>query len=93
MIVQDPRWEQSFPAISGLALPLADPGVRLRPVRLTRREAAAAARRTSGGSRLSSGRSPSSGSTRSSLASEEPAEVFASFVRWHERRRERMRLR
>ena len=41
VIVQDPRWEQSFPATSGLALPLAEPGsCALRPVRLTRREAA-----------------------------------------------------
>ena len=42
VIVQDPRWEQSFPDVSGFALPLAAPGRReLQLVRLSRREAAA----------------------------------------------------
>ena len=41
VIVQDPHWEQSFPDISGVAVPLALPGrCELRPVRLTRSETA-----------------------------------------------------
>ena len=39
VIIQDPIWEQSFPALEGLAVPLADPATgRVRTVRLTRRE-------------------------------------------------------
>jgi uncharacterized protein (DUF58 family) len=42
VIVQDPVWEQSFPAVGSLVVPLADPATgRVTMVRLTRREAAA----------------------------------------------------
>jgi uncharacterized protein (DUF58 family) len=41
VIVQDPVWEQSFPPIAHVVAPIADPATgRVRPVRLTRREAA-----------------------------------------------------
>lgn len=41
VIVQDPRWEASFPDVGGVAVPLADPATgRVAPMRLTRREAA-----------------------------------------------------
>jgi uncharacterized protein (DUF58 family) len=41
VIVQDPVWEQSFPDVGGIVLPLADPATsELRPAALTRREAA-----------------------------------------------------
>jgi hypothetical protein len=41
VVVQDPTWEQSFPPVSSVVVPLADPRTgRLRPVRLSRREAA-----------------------------------------------------
>jgi hypothetical protein len=41
VVVQDPTWEQSFPPVSSVVVPLADPRTgRLRPVRLRRREAA-----------------------------------------------------
>jgi len=39
VIVQDPVWEQSFPPAAGLVVPFAEPGGRLRLVRLTRAEA------------------------------------------------------
>jgi Protein of unknown function DUF58 len=40
VIVQDPVWEQSFPAVGGLGVPFADPATGIvRLVRLTRREA------------------------------------------------------
>jgi hypothetical protein len=38
-VLQDPTWEQSFPDISGICVPLADPNGRLRPALLTKREA------------------------------------------------------
>ena len=40
VVVQDPIWERSFPALSGVVVPLADPATgRVVSVRLTRREA------------------------------------------------------
>ena len=44
VVVQDPTWEQSFPRVGGVALPLADPQTgRAADVWLTRREARARA--------------------------------------------------
>jgi uncharacterized protein (DUF58 family) len=41
IVIQDPTWEQSFPDIAGITIPLRDPrSGRLRPVRLTEAEAA-----------------------------------------------------
>ena len=41
VVIQDPTWEQSFPDVSGIVVPLRDPRTgRLSPVRLSRREAA-----------------------------------------------------
>jgi hypothetical protein len=40
VVIQDPVWEQSFPDVSGIVVPLRDPTTgKLRPVRLTAREA------------------------------------------------------
>jgi len=40
VVIQDPVWEQSFPDVSSVVVPLAEPGSnRLRLVRLTRKEA------------------------------------------------------
>jgi hypothetical protein len=40
VVVQDPTWESSFPAVSGVVLPLLDPGSgRMLKVRLSAREA------------------------------------------------------
>jgi hypothetical protein len=42
VVIQDPVWEQSFPAVGGLVVPFADPArARVQKVRLTRREAEA----------------------------------------------------
>jgi uncharacterized protein (DUF58 family) len=42
VVVQDPVWEQSFPAVGGLVVPFADPAHgRVHRIRLTGREAAA----------------------------------------------------
>jgi uncharacterized protein (DUF58 family) len=41
VVVQDPVWEQSFPDVSGIVVPFADPATgKLVPLGLTRREAA-----------------------------------------------------
>jgi uncharacterized protein DUF58 len=40
VIIQDPTWEQSFPPVASVIVPLADPATgALRPVRLSRRDA------------------------------------------------------
>jgi uncharacterized protein (DUF58 family) len=42
VVIQDPTWEQSFPDVTGIEVPLRDPRTgRSAPVRLRRREAAA----------------------------------------------------
>jgi uncharacterized protein (DUF58 family) len=41
VVIQDPVWEQSFPAVGSVLVPLADPDGRPRSVRLRAREAAA----------------------------------------------------
>jgi hypothetical protein len=39
VVIQDPVWEQSFPDVSGIVVPLREPGSRLRvPVRLRRKD-------------------------------------------------------
>jgi hypothetical protein len=39
VVIQDPVWEQSFPAVGSVVVPMADPDGRPRPVRLSAREA------------------------------------------------------
>jgi hypothetical protein len=46
VVIQDPTWEQSFPPVSSVVVPLADPGSgSLKAVRLSRRDAARRKRR------------------------------------------------
>ena len=53
VVLQDPTWEQSFPDVHGIVVPLRDPVTgRAAPVRLTRKEVAA--RRAANESRLAS---------------------------------------
>ena len=41
VVIQDPLWEQSFPAVGGVGLPIADPRTgRVALIRLSRRQAA-----------------------------------------------------
>ena len=93
VIVQDPRWEQSFPDVGGLVLPLTTPDGASRPVRLTRSEAAE--RRRANEDRL---RTLLDGLGRLDidpvlLSSHEPLDILAAFLHWHERRHLRLRRR
>ena len=90
IVIQDPTWEQSFPDVSGIVVPLRDPRTgRVRPVRLRRKEAAA--RRAANEARL-----------RDVLASfreldidlilvssSDPSEILGSFLTWADLRRTR----
>lgn len=94
VIVQDPRWEQSFPDVSGMALPLAAPGgLRPRPVHLTRREAIA---RKEANERRLDALLHTFRELRLDpvvLSSDDPGEILAAFVGWYRRRRGRLRQR
>lgn len=94
VVVQDPRWEQSFPDVAGVSLPVAVPGqATLRPVRLGRRDVRA--RRAANERRLEDllGSFRGLGLDPVLLSSHEPVEILAAFLRWHERRLRRLRRR
>jgi hypothetical protein len=88
VVVQDPVWEQTFPAVGGCVLPVADPLTgAVRPVRLTRREARDRARaneeRLDGLAQLF----VELGIDQLVLASAEPADVLDRFLVWADGRR------
>lgn len=94
VVVQDPRWEQSFPAAAGLALPMAVAGrAQLRLVRLTRSEAVA--RRVANERRLEGLLELFAGLDLDHvlLSSHDRGEIAAGFLGWHERRLRRLRRR
>jgi uncharacterized protein (DUF58 family) len=88
VILQDPRWERSFPDVGGISVGLSDPATgRTRYVRLSRREAAA--RREANETRW---RDLLAGFRRLALdpvvvASSNRADVLGSFLAWAEHRR------
>ena len=89
VVVQDPTWEQSFPDVAGVVVPVADPrdgGVRL--VRLSRREVAA--RRTANEARLREllEELTSLGLEPVLLGTSDPHEIDRAFVEWAETRRQ-----
>lgn len=90
VVIQDPVWEQSFPDVSGIVLPLRDPqSGRVVPVRLRRKEARA--RRAANEARLAElletfrllDLDPVL------LSSSEPSDILAAFLVWTELRRTR----
>ena len=93
VIVQDPCWEQSFPPVSGFVLPLAVPAGDGHPVRISRREAAE--RRRANEDRLERLLETFTALEFDPvlLSTDDPVEVLGAFMRWHERRRERLMLR
>jgi uncharacterized protein (DUF58 family) len=88
VVLQDPRWEQSFPDVAGIALGLSDPATgRTRYVRLSRREASA--RREANEARwrdlLASFRHLALDPVV--VESSNRADMLGSFLAWAERRR------
>jgi hypothetical protein len=86
VIVQDPVWERTFPEASGVVLPVVD-GRRVRPVRLTRREAAV--RRRLNEERFEALLEDFAGLGLESvvLGSSADADVLESFLAWADTRR------
>jgi hypothetical protein len=87
VVIQDPMWEQSFPAIGGIALPLADPATGLvHEVRLT--EAEADARKCENEDRLSRCLEGFAqlGVEPILLGSTAPDDILAGFIAWADER-------
>jgi len=91
VVIQDPVWEQSFPDVSGLVVPLRDPATgRVHEVRLRRREVEG--RREANEARL---RELLDGFRALDLdpllvSSVEKHDILASFLEWTELRRTRI---
>lgn len=94
VVVQDPTWEQSFPAVGGTLLPLADPATG-RPRHMVLSRAEAEERRAANAKRLVAirRRLSSLGLDLVLLSDHRPAAVRAAFAAWAEGRRARGRLR
>jgi uncharacterized protein (DUF58 family) len=87
VVIQDPVWEQSFPAIGGIAVPLADPVTgHVHEVRLT--EAEAEARKRENEDRLSRCLEGFGelGVDPILLGSTAPDHILASFIAWADER-------
>lgn len=90
VVIQDPTWEQSFPDVSGIVVPLRDPRTgRAAPVRLSRRQAAR--RREANEARL---REVLEGFQDVEIepivvSSSDRIEILAAFLDWAELRRTR----
>jgi uncharacterized protein (DUF58 family) len=93
VVVQDPTWEQSFPAVHDVLIPFACVDGEEAPVRLTAAETAD--RRDENENRLERllARFRRLDFDPILLGASEPATVDASFLRWAERRRRRVRRR
>lgn len=92
VVVQDPVWEQSFPEVGGVTLPLVDPEDRRSlPVHLSRKEAVA--RRSLNEQRTAHLHAVllGLGLDHVTLTSSNRAAVHASFLAWAEGRRARSR--
>jgi uncharacterized protein (DUF58 family) len=89
VVIQDPTWEQSFPDIAGVVVPVADPrDGRVRLVRLSRRDVEA--QRTANELRLRGllDELVSLGVEPVLLGTSDPHEIDRAFVGWAEARRQ-----
>ena len=87
VVIQDPTWEQSFPDVAGIVVPMRDPrSGRMTNVRLTRREAAA--RRAANEERLASllAELEGLGLDPVLVSSSDPIEILAAFLDWADMR-------
>ena len=90
VVIQDPVWEQSFPDVSGIVVPLRDPRTgRVAPVRVTRREADE--RRDANEARLRAllAGFAEVGADPVLVSSSDRVEILVAFLQWAELRRTR----
>ena len=92
VVIQDPVWEQSFPDMHGVAVPIADPATgAVSVVRLSRKETAR--RRTENVAHRDrlTGEFASCGLRAVVLSTTDPYEIDRAFLAWAEERRRRRR--
>ena len=82
VIVQDPIWEQSFPDVDGVGMPLVDDDGRLRIVRLRRGESQVWRARHEGRLAILLSGMRSLGIEPVIVSSVEPDRIFDAFVTW-----------
>jgi len=87
VVIQDPVWERSFPAVGGIALPLADPATgQVHEVRLTDAEADARRRENEERARACLELFAEVGLDPIELSCAAPDDVLARFVAWADER-------
>jgi hypothetical protein len=87
VLVQCPTWEASFPACGGVTIPVADPDTgAVRPVRISRREAAARRRLNEERHERTLALFRTFGLDPVILSSSGPGEVLSAFLSWSEQR-------
>jgi hypothetical protein len=88
VVIQDPVWEQSFPDVSSVVVPLAEPGSRqVRLVRLTRREARDRRAANEERARTTVAAFNRLGLEPIVLTTEDRDTIYSSFLEWVELRR------
>jgi len=87
VVVQCPVWEASFPECGGVTIPVADPETgAVRPVRVTRREAAARRRRHEQRHERTLALFRTFGLDPVIVSSSDPGDVLEAFLVWSEQR-------
>lgn len=87
VVIQDPVWERSFPDVSGVVVPFADPATgEVREVRLTAREAAERRERNERRWAALLAELRSLGLDPVVVDSSDPADVATAFLRWADER-------
>jgi uncharacterized protein (DUF58 family) len=92
VVIQDPVWEQSFPDVRGVAVPVADPATgAVSVVRLSRKETARRRAENAAHRDRLAREFASCGLRAVVLSTTNPYEIDRAFVAWAERRRRRRR--
>ena len=88
VVVRDPVWEQSFPDVSSVVVPLLEPRTgQIRLVRLSRREARERRAANEERDRATMATLNSFGLEQIVLTTSDRNEIYTGFLEWHERRR------
>jgi hypothetical protein len=87
VVIQDPVWEQSFPPVGSVVVPVLEPATgKLKLLRLSRREAAARRRRNEERIESLLDRFTAYGLEPILLSSADADEIFRGFLSWAEAR-------
>ena len=88
VVIQDPVWEQSFPDVSSVVIPMLKPGTQqIQLVRLTRKEARERQARNEERAQATVAQLNGLGLEPIVLTSADRNEIYTAFLEWHELRR------